>query len=268
MAGEESGRLREMLLALCVYQKKQEEVARKVRGALTYPLFMLAVGVGTVFFVLTFVMPKLTVLFEGMRQGLPWPTRCVMAMSHAVRVAWPILAGIVFIGALAARFIFRTPEVRRRCGYFLAVIPWIRAVVLKVDLERFARTLGLLLESGIPLLKALEIAVPVIQDEALRRDMVLCQERVASGSSFGECLAESRNVPDLAVELIMVAEESGALSGALNDIAATYEDEINELTRAVTTLIEPLLVVIVGLVVGFIVFAMLMPIFQMDMFVS
>ncbi len=267
-AGEESGRLKELLASLTVYHRKQDEISQKVRGALTYPAFMLVVGIGTVLFILSFVMPKISVLFEGMHTVLPWPTRLIMGLSHAIRVAWPVVIVIIFLGALASRYVAQAPLFRRRIKSFLMDLPVIKDFAIKADMERFSRTLGLLLESGIPILKALEIAVPTLDYEPLRVELSVCQDRVAGGSSFGECLRESVNIPDIVAQLIVVGEESGELPGSLRDIADTYEQEITEATKTATTLLEPLLILIVGLVVGFIVFAMLMPIFQMDMFAA
>ena len=265
-AGEESGRLKELLASLVVYHRKQEEIASKVRGALVYPLFMLAVGVATVMFILGFVMPKIAVLFDGLRMTLPWPTQVVMALSRILRYAWPVIFIFVFLGVLASRFLAQTPLTRRRIHSFLSGLPVIRDFSIKTDLERFSRTLGLLLESGLPILTALEGTVRVLDFEPLRLELLSAQERVTGGASFGECLRESVNIPDIVAQLIIVGEESGNLPGALRDIADTYEQEIAETTRAVTTLLEPLLILVVGLVVGFIVFAMLLPVFQMDMF--
>jgi type II secretory pathway component PulF len=267
-AGEESGRLRELLTSLTVYQRKQDEISQKVRGALTYPSFMLVVGIGTVLFILSFVMPKIAVLFEGMHTVLPWPTRMIMGMSHVLRTGWPVLIVMVFLIALLSRFMAQAPRLRRRIRSSFMELPFIRDFAVKTDMERFARTLGLLLDSGIPILKALEIAVPTLEYEPLRVELAVCQERVAGGASFGECLRESILIPDIVAQLIVVGEESGELPGALGDIADTYEQEIGEATKAVTTLLEPLLILLVGLVVGFIVFAMLMPVFQMDMFAA
>ncbi len=265
-AGEESGRLKELLASLVVYHRKQDEITSKVRGALVYPLFMLAVGLATVVFILSFVMPKIAVLFDGMHTTLPWPTQVVMALSRILRHAWPFVFVGVFLGVLASRFLAQAPQLRRRVKIFITGLPLIRDFSIKTDLERFSRTLGLLLESGLPILSALEATVQVLDHEPLRQELLQAQERVTGGASFGECLRESGNIPDIVAQLIIVGEESGNLSGSLRDIADTYEQEIAETTKAITTLLEPLLILLVGLVVGFIVFAMLLPIFQMDMF--
>lgn len=267
-AGEESGRLKEILDSLAVYERKQDEIARQVRGALVYPAFMLVVGVGTVFFILSFVMPKIAVLFEGMRTSLPWPTVIVMSASHAVRAAWPVLFGLTLAGIVWGRFAAHSPQMRRALRSFLTGLPFLREFAIKTDMERFSRTLGLLLASGVPILKALETAVPSLEYEPLRRELVVCQERVAGGASLGACLSESSRIPDVMSQIIAIGEESGELAGSLKDVADTYEQEISEITRSATTLLEPLLILVVGLVVGFIVLAMLLPIFRMEMFVS
>ncbi|MBF0331790.1 MAG: type II secretion system F family protein [Candidatus Omnitrophica bacterium] len=265
-AGEESGRLKELLSSLMIYQGKQEEISQKVRGALVYPAVMLFVGIGTVLFILSFVMPKISLLFEGMHTALPWPTQVVIGLSHGIRFAWPALVVLLFLGIIAARSLAQMPSWRRKVNDLITTFPLIRTFVVKTDLERFSRTMGLLMESGIPILKALEIAVPTLDYAPLRAQLSLCHQRVSGGDSFGECLRDSGFIPDIVVQLISVGEESGELSGALKDIADTCEQEIAEATRTMTTLLEPLLILAVGLVVGFVVFAMLMPIFQMDAF--
>jgi type II secretory pathway component PulF len=133
-------------------------------------------------------------------------------------------------------------------------------------MERFTRTLCLLLESGIPILRAFEIAIPTVGNEILRKDLWSCHSQVAGGASFGESLKELPWVPDIVGQMVAVGEESGELPRALGDVADTYEQDIAELVRTMTTLLEPALILTVGAVVGFIVFSMLLPVFQMDLF--
>ncbi|MBF0569150.1 MAG: type II secretion system F family protein [Candidatus Omnitrophica bacterium] len=265
-AGEESGRLRELLANIAVYYRKQDEVVTKIKTALTYPAFMLVVGIATVLFILTYVMPRITVLFQGINVPLPWPTLVVMGLSKVFVKGWPVLFVIVLVLAILSRSVDHVSKFRRTIKRLMFHIPLIKGLVLKVDIERFARTLGLLLESGIPILKALEIAIPTLDNETMKQALWLCQTKVAGGSGFGETLQESGIVPDIFAQLIMVGEESGDLSEALKDISDSYDQEITETTKAMTSLLEPAMILGVGLVVGFIVFAMLMPIFQMDIF--
>ncbi len=264
-AGEESGRLRELLSNMAGYYRKQDEIAMKIRTALAYPVFMLVVGVLSVFFILTYVMPKIVVLFDGL-SALPWPTIAVMAVSSAAAQGWPYL----FFCILALLVFFRSVEQARkfRRGFkrLLFSVPGIKGFVLKIDTERFARTLSLLLDSGLPILQALEISIPTLDNEVMKQALWNCHVKVAGGMGFGESLQESAVVPDLFSRLITVGEESGELAGALADIADSYDQEISETTKVITTLLEPVMILAIGLVIGFIIFAMLLPIFQMDIF--
>ena len=265
-AGEESGRLRELMTNMTVYFKKQDEIATRVRSALAYPAFMLGVGVLTVFFILAFVMPRITVLFSGMNTPLPWPTLFIMGLSRVVIKIWPYLVGLLVVGTIALRSFDQTARLRGALNWCFMLIPPIKDLAFKVDSERFARTLGLLLQSGIPILRALEVATPTLSSDELKASLFLVQERVAGGSGFGDALKEVSALPELFAQLIKVGEESGELAETLMDIADTYEQDISEITKTLTTLLEPLMILLVGAVVGFIVFAMLMPIFQMDVF--
>jgi type II secretory pathway component PulF len=265
-AGEESGRLRELLANMAVYFRKQDEVASRVRAALAYPAFMLGVGVMTVVFILTFVMPKLSILFSGMNTRLPWPTVLIMSLSNVIRHGWPYMLGFFCVGLMAVRSFDQAARLRQWCFRVVAVVPFLKNFMIKVDIERFARTLGLLLESGIPILKALEVAMPVVSSYGLRHSLRQVYAAVEGGTALGEALREVAVLPEMFASLIAVGEESGELSGALKDIADTYEQDISETTKTFTSLLEPLMILVVGGAVGFIIFAMLMPIFQMDIF--
>ena len=227
---------------------------------------MLVVGTGTVFFILTVVMPRITVLFNGMNTQLPWPTLFVIGLSQGIIRAWPFLAGAIFLGILSWRSFGRTAAFRRALMAPLLAVPFFGDLVLRSDIERFARTLGLLLGSGIPILRSLEVAIPTLGNDALKKALWLVQEKVSGGIGFGEALRDVAALPEMFAQLISIGEESGALATALNDIADSYEQEIGEFTRTATTLLEPAMILVVGAMVGFIVFAMLMPIFQMDVF--
>jgi type IV pilus assembly protein PilC len=265
-AGEESGKLPVLLGRMAVYYKQQEDIAMKVRSALAYPLFMLLVGGATVVFVLTFVMPKIAVLFEGLGSALPLPTQIILAVSQYVRQGWPLLLLFILMLVLGWRMALKSSQFRRSIHQFILSIPMVSDLMIKLELERFSRTLSLLLESGISILRAFEIAIPTLSNESLQKDLWLCQSKVAGGMSFGEALGEVVWMPDIVGQLVAVGETSGQLPQSLNDIADTYEQDIAEVLKTVTTLLEPVLILLVGGIVGFIVFAMLLPVFQMDLF--
>lgn len=264
-AGEESGNLREMLSRMAEHQKSQEEISSKVRSALTYPVFMLLIGISTVIFILTFVMPKLSVMFKDLGQDLPWPTMVVLGISHAIRTAgiWGAVAA-VFVVLLISRW-SQSQQGRLAVSRIVLAFPFLRTFFLRVDLARFCRTLALLLKSGLPILRSIEVAVPTLDNSFVKRDILACVQGLTAGNSLGSCLRQSSIIPDMMSQLITVGEESGSLTESLGDIADSYEQDINESVKFMTTLLEPIMILSVGVVVGFIVFAMLLPIFQMDL---
>ena len=263
-AGEEMGRLRQMLTSVADYLKAQEEFSSKVRSAMVYPIFMLVIGVSTVIFILTFVMPKLSVIFMDVGQALPWPTRVVMSSSHFFKAYGIGLAIFWGIGLFAFNRWRATLQGSIVIGQFLLNLPLVRALVLKVDLARFTRTLSLLLESGLSIIHSIEMAIPTMHNPQLKIDLLLCARNLAGGENLGQCLSKSNLIPPMMIQLITVGEESGTLQESLKDIAESYEADINETTKLITTVLEPIMILAVGAVVGFIVFAMLLPIFSMD----
>ena len=263
-AGEEMGKLRQMLNSVADFLKAQEEFSSKVRSAMVYPVFMLVIGVSTVIFILTFVMPKMSVIFTDAGQVLPWPTRVIMGVSHFFKSfgVWALL--LIGMGGFAFNRWRTSLRGSIAIGQFLLNLPMVRGFVLKVDLARFTRTMSLLLESGLTIIRSIEMAIPTMHNPQLKMDLFLCVQGLTAGDNLGQCLAKSNLIPQMMVQLIAVGEESGSLQESLKDIAESYEADINETTKLITTVLEPIMILVVGGVVGFIVFAMLLPIFSMD----
>ena len=264
-AGEEMGRLSQMLNSVADFLKSQEEFSSKVRSAMVYPVFMLVIGMATVIFILTFVMPKMSIIFQDAGQSLPLPTKIVMGISHFLKTY-----GLVAAASMAAAFFAfirwrATASGTVLMGQFLLNLPYIRPLVLKVDLARFTRTMSLLLESGLTIIRSIEMAVPTMHNPQLKMELLVCVQNLAAGENLGQCLSKSSLIPPMMVQLITVGEESGNLQESLRDIADSYEADINETTKLITTVLEPVMILVVGAVVGFIVFAMLLPIFSMDL---
>ena len=263
-AGEEIGHLREVLADIAEFQKRQEEMNSKVKGALVYPLVMLFLGSATIFFILTFVMPKITAIFVGTGEKLPWPTVLVMSASHFLRLFWLPLISVFAIGIAAFNRWRNTQTGKIVLGFWILRLPFIGDLVLKADLARFTRTMYLLLDSGLTLVRSMEISAPTIINPQLRADILICSEGINAGEAFGNCLKKSLFFPEVFTQVLAVAEESGALDDALKDIAETCESEVNEAVKTMATILEPMMILAVGMVVAFIVFAMLLPIFSMD----
>ncbi len=265
--GEDSGNLQEALLRVSEYRQKQEEILSRVRTAMAYPLLMALTGVGTIIFMLTYVIPKLTSLFSSLGSALPLPTRILMKVSHQMQnpLLWGVLAGAVLLLVLVARF---QPE---RMKYAWSVVslrlPVVRSFAMKADLARFSRTFELLIKSGLPILRAIEIAVPVLDNRILRREFEKAREELTGGGSLGRSLRETGQFPLFMTNLITVSEESGRLDEAMAEIAQFYERETDEAIRILTSLMEPLMILVMGLIVGFIVIAMMLPMFELNMIV-
>ena len=263
-AGEEMGHLREVLSDISDFLRRQDEMSLKIRSALIYPCVMLAVGMATVFIILTFVLPKIAVIFSGTGEQMPWPTRIVMWASHYLRLfSIPVIlmAGgcVIFVNRWR-----KSSNGRITIGFWGLGTPILKDLILKADMARFSRTMYLLLDSGLTLSRSIEVATATINNPQLRADVFLCAQGLSAGENFGSCLKRSVFIPVLFVQMLSIAEESGELTDALKDIADSCEMEVNETLKSMTSLLEPLMILAVGLVVGFIVFAMLMPIFSMD----
>lgn len=265
-AGEESGNLKSMVVDVANYLHEQSQIASKVRSALAYPLFMGLFGVGTVVFILTYVMPNISSIFVNFNQELPLPTRMVMAVSDYLIHQWSwLLVGILVIFVLIKQW-DRSPEGRLYKSQVLLKTPFLGPFILKVELARFCRTLQLLLKSGISIVRAMQLSTPVVGSEVIARELRKCQDDLLAGRSLGGSFKSLKIVPVLLGDLIVVGEESGSLGATLNDIAETYEQDTNESIKLMTTLLEPAMILAVGSVIGVIVIAMLLPIFALDIF--
>ena|SRR3989339_115293 len=265
-AGEESGNLQEMLSNVSKHLKRQEEISSKIRMAMAYPVFMAFVGVATICFILTFVLPKMSSLLESMGDALPLVTVILINVSAFLSKWW----AWVIIGSLITAMVFhqwgKTKIGRFASSKAMLRLPFFGELVLKSELTRFSTTLLLLMRSGIPLVRALGIAAPIIKNDLLVLQLKKCEQDIITGGSFGESLKAASEIPAMMGHLISIGEESGSLNDVLAEIAETYEQEIDEKIKMTTTLLEPVMILLVGVIVGFIVFAMLLPIFQVDVF--
>lgn len=263
-AGENSGILAGALLRIADYRAKQEEMLSRLRMAMAYPLLMAVVGLATVVFMLTFVMPRLMGIFSNLGQNLPLPTQILLSVSQALRQWWPwillILAGIV----LFIRKELKTKTGKAYWSILKLHIPIFGKFALKADLACFSRTLELLIKSGLPILKAIEIAIEVLGNEVIKEKLAVSLKTLEQGGSFGMSLKDTKLLPLFMVNLISVGEESGNLAESLAEVADSYERDTEEMIRIMSSLLEPLMILGMGLIVGFIVVAMLLPIFEIN----
>ena len=260
--GENSGVLPEVLLRISEYRRQQEEAVSRVRMAMAYPVLMAITGIGTVVFMLTFVLPRLLNIFINMKQQLPLPTRILISVSFWLRQWWVWVLLVLVIALLRKEL--KAEAARIPLSRLKLKTPLLGKLTLKSELSRFSRTLELLLKSGIPILKALEVAIPVVNNEVLREKLRFSYKELEQGGSFGRSLRASKVFPLFMCNLIAVGEESGKLGDALVEVAASYERDTEEALKVMMNLLEPLMILAMGLIVGFIVVAMLLPIFEIN----
>ncbi len=263
-AGEKSGSLDEVLYTLAAHREKEQEMRRKIQSALAYPMVVVAVGIGTIFLMFTYFLPKLLKLFTGMKQELPLPTKMLIAASNFMSSYWYVFViGFLLLAAIVGK---NKPGSRKKflLDMFTLRIPFISKFVRTSEIARFARSLGLLLKNGIPVYESLDLAANTLDNQALRERLAKASEVIVNqGCTISESFKRTGVFPEFTINMISVGEEGGRLEESLSEIAASYEKEVDQAIRLMTSMIEPLLILIVGGFVGFIVFAMLLPILNM-----
>jgi type II secretion system protein F len=264
-SGEVGGTLADVLARLADMSEKDDEVYVKMRSALAYPILILLVGMGTVAALLIVVIPKLVSLFQEVGQTLPLPTRILIELSEWLASSWWLVLLVAGGGALLVRRGTRSPEGRLALDRAKLHLPVWGALIKKIELARFARTLATLLSHGVPILPAMQVVVQVTGNELLRGELQHIGEQLKGGATLSQGMRRGRLFPTLVIHMVAVGEEAGALERSLFKIANTYEREADRAIRLMTSLVEPLMILIVGGVVGFIVISMLLPIFQIDL---
>jgi type II secretory pathway component PulF len=261
-AGEQSGALIDVLQRLAAHYERFAEVRQKFLSALIYPAVVCCVGVVIMFFFMTVMLPKFMTIFDNMKVELPAATRALIAFSHFLSGYWwtfPLVALVVLAGynRYAA-----TAAGRRAVDRFKMNAPVLGRVVQLNMFGQFARTLGTLLHNGVPVLTALKITEQVIPNLVVREAVAKTREEVTDGKTIAQPLARSRLFPQLMIDLIRIGEETGDVPGALNNVAQTYENELGVALRVMTNLIEPALIIVMALGVGFLLFSVLSAMFS------
>jgi type II secretory pathway component PulF len=262
--GESSGTLPEALLRISEYRTKQDETVSRFKMAMIYPVIMGLVGLATIIFMLTFVMPRMMNIFINLGQDLPMPTLILIYISEALRKWWFFIVALLILVVSFFRKQLRTESGRLWLSLLQLRVPVFGATILKAELARFSRTLELLIKSGVSILKAIEIGIPVLENEAIKIELRRSRKELEHGGSFGRSLGSSKIFPLFMTNLIMVGEKSGRLDDALAEVANSYERDVDESIKMLAGLMEPLMILVMGLVVGFIVVAMLLPMFEIN----
>lgn len=262
-AGEAGGILDLIFRRLATYLEKADKLRRQVRGALVYPTAIFVVGVGVMGIMLTFVLPTFEKMFKDLGAGsLPGPTRFVLALSHFVTGNLLYIIGTTIVLAVAFVMAKRTPQGRRFLDLVLLKAPVIGPVMRKGAVARFTRTLGTLLASGVPILDAMEIVGKTAGNEVVKDAILYAREKISEGKDIASPLMETAVFPPMVVQMIGVGEQTGAMDEMLQKIADFYEDEVDTAVAAMTSLLEPIILIFLGGGVGGMLIAMYMPIFE------
>ncbi|HVJ16339.1 MAG TPA: type II secretion system F family protein [Polyangiaceae bacterium] len=265
-AGETGGILDSIMQRLSIYLEKRQKLLRQVRGALVYPSIVIVIATGVMIVLLTFVIPAFEGMFKdfgGGKDNLPWLTRMVVGASHGFVSAAPFLvvvaAGIFF----GLGYAYRQPRGKRLFHRLLLSTPLVGPVLRKIAVARFTRTLGTLLQSGVPILDALEICAKTSGNVIIESGIMFVRQQISEGKNMAEPLTATKIFPDMVVQMIAVGEQTGALDQMLNKIADFYEEETDIAVAAMTSALEPIMMVGVGSMVGVVLVAMYLPIFSL-----
>ncbi|HLG22493.1 MAG TPA: type II secretion system inner membrane protein GspF, partial [Candidatus Manganitrophaceae bacterium] len=267
-AGEASGTLDRILARLADYLENQARLRNKIFSILTYPILMLAVSAVILIFLVTFVVPKVTAIFSDLKQALPLPTVILLGLSGFLRhYGWMLLI-VGGVGALALKRRIATPAGRERYDRWLLRAPLIGRVAKIMAISRFSRTLATLLASGVPLLTALEIVQQVVGNKVLEKAIREARGNIREGESIAEPLKRSGIFPALVTHMIAIGEKSGQLEGMLEKVSEAYDNEAETAVTGLTSLLAPMMILGMGLIVLFIVLAILLPIFEISQIVK
>jgi general secretion pathway protein F len=263
-AGEASGTLARMLERIAQFLEHQNRLRSKIISALAYPMLMVGISLLVLVGMITFVIPRVVVIFEDMHQSLPLPTRILIGFSEVVRnQGWLILL-LTGIGIYLFRRYIQTPAGRLKWDGWVLKLPLAGSMVKRVSLSRFSKTLETLLAGGVPLLTALDIVKTLVRNRVLEEAIGKARENIKEGESIAGPLKRSGLFPPLMIHMIAVGEKSGELELMLGKVAETYDYEMEAVVGTMTALLSPLLILGMGLVILFIVLSILLPIFQMS----
>ncbi len=263
-AGEASGSLDVVLERLADLGEHEQALRGRFKAALAYPVFMFFIGTLVLFFLITFVVPNITQIFREMEQTLPIPTVVLIDVSNFLKSFWWLILLATASGIVIIRHLRNTPRGRYVWDELKLRIPILGPINNKIAVARFGRTLGSLLKSGVPLISALQIVRNIVDNVMIADVIDNTVDEIQAGKSLASPLAQSRWFPPIVVQMISVGEQSGELEAMLSKIADTYDRDVESQIMAMTSMLEPVMILVMGLIVGFIVVSILLPIFEMN----
>ncbi|RMG03822.1 MAG: type II secretion system F family protein [Nitrospirae bacterium] len=263
-AGEAGGILEPVLRRLASFIQTTTEFKEEMTSALIYPILLTLVGSSAIAVLMLYVIPKFATIFEEMGQALPLPTEILLGVSTVVSRYWWVVVLLITIGAILARRYLKTEEGRVFLDRMLLRVPLVRGLQMRIYIARFARTMGTLLKSGVPILSAIRISREVVGNQVISQRLETLEEGVRKGRGVSGPLRESGVFPEVVLQMVSVGEEAGRLEETFVQIAERFESESRSTIKRLISFIEPALILLMGIVVGFIVISMLLAIFSVN----
>jgi type IV pilus assembly protein PilC len=263
-AGETGGILDTILQRLSTYIEKNVKLKRAVKSAMVYPIVILSVAAGVIILLLWKVVPIFATLFEGLGVGLPLPTRIVIGMSNFVGSIFGLLILVAIVGVvIGLKVWYGTPAGRMAIDRTILKLPLIGLLMRKIAVARFTRTLGTLISSGVPILEGLEITARTAGNAVIEKSLMEVRKGLEAGRNLSDPLKETNVFPGMVTQMIGVGEQTGAMDAMLQKIADFYEDEVDAAVKDLLAAMEPMMIVVLGVVVGGIVISMYLPLFSL-----
>ena len=263
VAGEEGGTLDTVLIRLAIYMEKTAKLVKKVKSAMIYPISIIVVAFAVVLILLIFVIPVFDKMFKDMGASLPAPTEFVIVVSKFVKSTVHFLIALLIIVIFLFRRHYKTERGRRQVDRIILRIPLFGVLAIKASVARVTRTLATLLSSGVAILDSLMIVARVAGNKIVEDALVNARTRISEGKSMSEPLEQSGIFPPMVVQMVQVGESTGALDNMLNKIADFYEDDVDTMVTNLTALMEPMIMIFLGIVLGGLIIAMYLPIFKL-----
>lgn len=263
-AGEASGTLEQVLDRLADFMEAQSRLKGKVTAAMVYPVIMMIVATVLIGFLMVAVIPKVSTIFESMDRALPWYTQLLISISNFAASYWWLIAIFIGFGIWGFRKWKKTKEGRLKWDAFTLRVPIFGPLIQMVAIARFAKTLATLLASGVPLLKAMDIVKNVLENALLEKVVFEATGSIREGESIADPLRRSGHFPPIVTHMIAVGEKSGQLEQMLENVANAYDAQVETRVQALTSLLEPLMILVMGVAVAFIAVSILMPLIQMN----
>lgn len=262
-AGEVSGNLDTIMLRMAEHFEKENKIENKVKAAMVYPAVLAVVSVVVVVFMLVFIMPTFVGMFEGSGVALPGPTQLLINISNSIKTYWYIYLAAIIAVVVGISMYKKTQEGRRLYDSLKLRLPVVKGTSTMLATSRFTRTLSTLLSSGIPLIQAMEVVSKVVNNSVIEERLVSSIESIRKGVSLSRTVKDVGIFPPMVDSMVKIGEESGSLDDMLYKTADFYDEEVEASIQRLTSMIEPLMIVVMGLAIGFIVIAMYLPMFDM-----